>query len=100
PVGGCIEHGDGQELAVVRRKGRERTLLDPEGRPLDEARLARALCGVSRSLFLTMFGLDHITLREGAQALLRGDGDVGESLFDAGGARGIGRVLAGLRQEA
>ena len=69
-------------------------------RPIDEARLAKALGGVTRELFGTMFGLDHRTLRDGARALLRGEGGVGESLFDAGGARGIGEVLAGLHAEA
>ncbi len=99
-VGGVLEFGGGERLRIVRRKGLKRTLLDVDDKPIDEARLSRALCGVGRSLFVTMFGLDHVTLREGAQALLRGDGDVGESLFDAGGARGIGAVLEGLREEA
>lgn len=99
-IGGVIENGAGEHLTVVRRKGLKRTLLGPDEAAIDEAPLLRALGGVSRTLFTTMFGLDHVTLREGAQALLRGDGDVGESLFDAGGARGIGRVLDALRDEA
>ncbi len=98
-VGGVLEYAAGEHLALVRRKGRKRTILDPNERPLDELLLGRALCGVSQSLFVTMFGLDHVTLREGAEALLRGDGDVGETLFDAGGARGIGGVLDALHAE-
>lgn len=98
-IGGRIEHA-GDELSFVRRKGRKNTLLDVAGEAIDEAPLLRALGGVSRELFLTMFGLDHRTLRDGAEALLRGEGGVGESLFDAGGAQGIGAVLAGLREEA
>lgn len=99
-IGGVIEHGRGERLDVVRRKGRKRTLLDRDENPVDEALMTRARCGVSQALFVTMFGLDHVSLRDGAQALLRGDGDVGESLFDAGGARGIGRVLDELYEEA
>jgi uncharacterized protein YhaN len=98
-VGGRLTFA-GQELEVVRRKGRKNTLLDKAGAPTDEAKLSRALGGVSREQFLTMFGLDHRTLREGARALLRGDGGLGESLFDAGGAQGVGEVLAELRAEA
>ncbi|HZO12082.1 MAG TPA: AAA family ATPase, partial [Polyangiaceae bacterium] len=99
-IGGRLRDGRGDVLAAVRRKGRKATLLDADNRPLDEMVMQRALGGVSRELFLTMFGLDHRTLAEGAQALLRGEGHVGESLFDAGGARGVGDVLARLREEA
>ena len=98
-IGGRISFGD-ETIDVVRRKGRKNTLLSPAELPLDEATVKRALGGVSRELFLSMFGLDHRTLRDGAKALLKGEGAVGESLFDAGGARGIGDVLAGLRAEA
>jgi len=98
-IGGRISFGD-ETIDVVRRKGRKNTLLSPAEQPLDEATVKRALGGVSRELFLSMFGLDHRTLRDGAKALLKGEGAVGESLFDAGGARGIGDVLAGLRAEA
>lgn len=98
-IGGRIEHA-GETLDVVRRKGRKKTLLDPAGEPIDEAPLLRALGGVSEEIFLTMFGLDHRTLRHGAEALLRGEGGLGESLFDAGGAQGIGEVLAELHAGA
>ncbi|MCA9621254.1 MAG: AAA family ATPase, partial [Myxococcales bacterium] len=55
-IGGKLSH-QGEVLEVVRRKGRRKTLLDPAGDPIDEARLTRMLGGVSRELFLTMFGL-------------------------------------------
>ncbi len=99
-IGGQLLGADGTVLEVVRRKGRKATLLDAEEAPLDEAVMQRMLGGVSRALFLTMFGLDHVSLREGAQALLAGKGDVGESLFDAAGARGVHEVLERFRQEA
>lgn len=92
----------GAELAVVRRKGRVRTLLDLDGTtPIDEALLQHALGGVGEEMFQTMFALDHVRLREGARTLLEGRGDVGESLFDAGtGGRAIHEVLARLEAEA
>ncbi len=99
-IGARLAASDGTQLEVVRRKGVKATLLDPAGEPLDEAILQRMLGGVSRGLFLTMFGLDHVSLREGAKALLAGKGDVGESLFDAAGAGGVHEVLERFRHEA
>lgn len=98
-IGAVIEHGD-QVLDVVRRKGRTKTLLDREDEPIDEAALLAALGGVPESLYRRMFGLDHRSLREGAEAMLRGEGGLAESLFDAGGAGGIRQVLQRLRDEA
>jgi uncharacterized protein YhaN len=101
-VGGVLEAADGTRLEVVRRKGKKNTLLDVAGNALDETPLRR-LCGLAtETTFRALFGLDHVSLREGAEALLAGRGDVGESLFDAavGGGRGIHRVLQELEAEA
>ncbi len=77
---------DGSRFYAVRRKGRKNTLLDAEGVPMDEQRL-EALCA-EPNLFDAMFGLDHETLRHGAEELL--DGKAGESVFGAG--MGVGSV--------
>ena len=98
-IGARLVSGD-EVFEVVRKKGRKNTLLGVDGQPLDEGQLKRALAGVSEAIFRNMFGLDHVSLREGARTLLAGEGGLGESLFDAGGARGIGTVLAGLRDDA
>lgn len=88
-------------LSFVRRKGRKNTLLSEAGAPLDEQALRPFLGGADLSLFNAMFGLDHESLREGAQALLSGDGRVGESLFGASvGTGSIRSVLLDLRAEA
>ena len=100
-IGARLEGPGGIVLEVVRRKGNVRTLLDPAGNPLDETVLQRLLGGVGEDLFATMFGLDHETLRQGAEALLRGGGNVGESLFQAGiGGAGLHDVLASIEAEA
>jgi uncharacterized protein YhaN len=99
-IAATLGSASGGELRVVRRKGRKGTLFDSSGNALDEADLQRMLGGVSQSMFRNMFGLDHRGLREGAEALLAGKGEVGESLFDAAGARGVQEVLAALRSEA
>ncbi len=93
--------GGGREVTLVRRKGRKDTLLSEEGEPVDEQVLLALLGGVGREQFRAMFGLDHESLREGAESLVASRGDLGESLFDAGtGSRGIHAVLAGLEAEA
>jgi uncharacterized protein YhaN len=102
-IGAVLQH-EGEALEVVRRKGRKNTLLTADGDPVDagaEARFHRLLSGVGEGLFTTLFGLDHETLRQGAEALLAGRGEVGESLFGAGvGGRGIHAVLTRLEAEA
>jgi uncharacterized protein YhaN len=100
-VGGTLRGPDGATLDVVRRKGKDNTLLDSEGRPLDESNLTRLFGGVSQEQFLGMFGLDHESLRRGGEALLLGRGHVGESLFGAAmGGGELHRVLRELAAEA
>jgi uncharacterized protein YhaN len=100
-IGGTLEH-EGERLRVVRRKGNANTLLDPQDKPIDEAVLRRLLGGVTQETFVHAYGLDHVTLAEGARALLEGKGDLGESLFDAsvGGGGEVQRILAELAREA
>ncbi|WP_437711091.1 AAA family ATPase [Sorangium sp. So ce448] len=100
-VGGRLAGRGDAALALVRRKGRVKTLRDPDDNPLDDAALAPVLGGVTEELFRTSFGLTHETLRQGAEALLQGKGDVGQSLFGAGlGGPGLHELLTTLRQEA
>lgn len=100
-IGGTLEH-EGERVQIVRRKGNQNTLLDPQERPIDEAILRRLLGGVTEESFVHAYGLDHVTLAEGAKALLEGKGDLGESLFDAsvGGGGEVQRILADLAREA
>ncbi len=100
-IGARLERASGERLHAVRRKGRKDTLLDAGGQPLEEAALQAFLGGVSRELFETMFGLSHEALVAGGEELLRGRGDVGESLFAAAaGLRGLHRLLESLDQQA
>jgi uncharacterized protein YhaN len=100
-IGGVLESADGRRLEVVRRKGRKDTLLDRDGRPMDEGVLAALLGGMTAEVFVSMFGLDHDGLRASAEAMLAGKGHVGESLFAAGvGARGLHALRERLAAEA
>jgi uncharacterized protein YhaN len=100
-LGGTLIAADGRTLSVVRRKGVKQTLLDRQEQPVDESALTTLLGGVNESLFRQMFALDHERLREGAELLLEGKGDVGESLFEAGlNARSLHKAQLALRAEA
>jgi uncharacterized protein YhaN len=101
-IGGTLIGDGGEVVRLVRRKGNANTLLDDRGQPIDDAVLLRHLRGVGRETFEHAFGLDHVTLREGAKALLDGKGDLGESLFDAsvGGGGDVQRLVAELDEEA
>lgn len=74
---------DGTALAFRRRYGQRNTLLDLEGKPLDDAVLLPFTHGLTRQEFENMFGLDHLRLREGGKGLLAAGGSLGESLFAA-----------------
>jgi uncharacterized protein YhaN len=92
---------DGSAVTVQRLKRRKDALRDTQDAPIDEAVLSGLLSGVDAALFERLFGLDHERLQRAGEALLRDQGDIGESLFDAGsGGRGIRGVLEQLEQEA
>ncbi|HEV8247259.1 MAG TPA: AAA family ATPase, partial [Polyangiaceae bacterium] len=97
----CLQDGRGQSLVVQRLKRAKDALRDEADQALDETVLSRLLGGVDRNMFERVFGLDHERLREAGQMLLKGGGDVGESLFDAGaGGHSVRRVLERLEAEA
>lgn len=92
---------DGQELGFVRRKKRKDSLMTLDDQPLEEARLGRFLNGLDAESFERLFGLDQERLKEGAEEMLSGKGDVGEALFDAGASgRSVHQVKLSLVAEA
>ena len=91
----------GQFVSVQRLKRRKDALRDATDAPIDEGVLSSLLSGVDAPLFERLFGLDHERLQRAGEALLKDQGDVGESLFDAGsGGRGIRSVLEQLETDA
>jgi uncharacterized protein YhaN len=100
-IGATLLDERGRSLTVVRRKGAKQTLLDAEGQPLHESALSEMLAGIDEGLFRNMFALDHQRLREGAEVLLAGGGQLGEGLFDASvGSLTLREVKEALRLEA
>ncbi|MCC7039073.1 MAG: AAA family ATPase [Burkholderiales bacterium] len=108
-VGATLLHADGTRLSAMRRKARKATLFrideatDTEitDRPLPEAAVADGLGGLDVALYQSLFGLDLDGLVRGSDELLRGEGDVGRSLFQAAaGLANLRAVMAGFDDEA
>ena len=104
-LGAVLLDRDGRTVSVVRRKGRGQTLsvrgpddaLSPASADLEY----QLTGGLKRADFESLYGLDHLRLRQGGEALLKGEGDVGAALFEASaGVRSLQDVLAQLDQEA
>ena len=84
-VGAEIQHSDGSILEIVRKKASKNSLLDiHETESLEDEWVDRFLADVDRDLFRMMFGIDHQRLREGGEAIINGEGRIGELLFSAG----------------
>ncbi|MSU34248.1 MAG: hypothetical protein EXS36_03890 [Pedosphaera sp.] len=100
-IKGEIRNRAGGHLVFQRRKGNKNTLLDAEGQPLPDGALVPFLGSVDASYFSAMFGLGSRELHEGAQQLLRGEGDLGNALFSASlGGTPVQKVVEALEQEA
>ncbi|HEY3252540.1 MAG TPA: AAA family ATPase, partial [Polyangiaceae bacterium] len=100
-IAAALRSEAGQVVELQRLKRRKDALRNAADAPIDEGVMSALLGGVDAPLFERLFGLDHERLRRAGEALLEDQGDVGESLFDAGsGGRGIRSVLASLAQSA
>lgn len=108
-VGGEFVDQQGKSYSLMRRKGRQNTLLVANfaggGGATEEPALPaieRLLnCGLTKDAYDAMFGLDHSRLREGGHALLKGEGEIGAALFEASaGVRSIPEVIARLEASA
>jgi uncharacterized protein YhaN len=96
-----IQASDGRTLPFVRRKGRAKTLLAPDGTTIADETLAAFLGGVGLEQFVRMFALSHEDLLSGGRDIAMGKGGMGESLFAAGiGGVSLHRILEELDEEA
>lgn len=100
-IGGRLRNSSGQELAFIRRKGRSNTVLTLEGQPLDDTVLKEYLHGIDRQVFRNMFGIDHQALIRGGEDILKGGGELGQSLFAAGlGTADLRGVIKKLEEKS
>ena len=67
-VGGLVRPAQGQPFICYRRKGRKDTLLDDDGKPMDEGVLTGLLHGVDEARFSALFGIDHESLVSGGSS--------------------------------
>lgn len=94
-VAAALRLNSGKILNLTRFKRRKNDLVDGSGQAIEQRQFLAWLGGsgsVTPDLFAQMFGLDQNRLRQGAENLLLGEGDLGQALFAA--ASGI----ANLRQ--
>jgi uncharacterized protein YhaN len=107
-VGAVVEDG-GRRLALMRRKGTQRTLFefDPasgEERPdrtVEQAVVDGLLGGVDAARFAAMHALGSDQLRLGGRTLLDSGSELGATLFEAaGGVPRLRAVAAALKAEA
>jgi uncharacterized protein YhaN len=99
-IGFTLAAADGASTAFTRRKGRGDTLRDAAGRAVPDAVLRPFLGRVDRALFERSFGLDGTRLRQGADDLLRSDGELGAGLLAGVGVPGVNAALARLEEQA
>jgi len=100
-IGGTLRSHDGDELAVIRRKGNKNTLLSADGGQLADNSLSPFLHGVSAEVFEMLFGIDHEALVRGGQEILEQKGEVGQALFAASmGSAALHAMLEHLETEA
>lgn len=100
-VGATVINNAGEELTVIRRKGRGNTLLAVDESSLPDSVLSPFLGQSTKDFFQKSFGLSHERLREGGDAIGRADGDLGQILFEAGsGITSLAEVQSLLGEEA
>jgi uncharacterized protein YhaN len=92
---------DGRQIDISRVKRPSAPLLGVDGHPLASDPITAALGGLGPDVYRGLFHVDKETLDEGAEELLGGGGEIGESLFAAAaGIRGLHATLAALEAEA
>ena len=108
-VGATLLLPDGNRLSAIRRKARKATLFaidertgnEITDRPLEDQTISAILGGLDQTLYQNLFGLDLTGLVAGSEELLRGEGEVGRSLFQAAaGLSSLRSLISGLDEDA
>lgn len=108
-VGATLVLADGSRISAMRRKARKATLFSIDettgaeitDRPLPDSTAVDLVGGLDLALYQNLFGLDLKGLVEGSDELLRGEGEVGRSLFQAAaGLASLRTVIGDLDEES
>ncbi len=98
-LGARLRRVSGEEAVFLRRKARDKTLLDADGNPLPDDALTPFLGIADADLFARLHGIDHAMLLAGGQEMKELRGDIGATLFAAGLGSGVNALLSGLAAE-
>lgn len=82
-IGVTLQAADGRIGTFIRRKGRKEDLSDAADTALPQSAIAAFMAGASRERFDHLFGLNGAELRRGGDAILKGEGEVGEAIVQA-----------------
>ncbi len=97
-VGGIVS-ANGQRLCCFRKRGNADNLVDETDKPIVSDALRPFLQGIDVVRFRSIFGIDHVRLREGGKEIAAGKGDLGQALFAAGsGLMRLDRILKRLEE--
>ena len=102
-IGAEIVARNGTALRFRRRRGNKNSLLadDLDEKALPDDALLPFVGMLGRHVFERAFGLDSHSLREGGEAMLRSEGEVGAALFAAAsGLTGLAHLRKALDVEA
>lgn len=98
-VGGRLRSSDGEKLTAVRTGMASNPLTGPDGEPLPPESVAEFFAFADRSLFSTLFFIDHRELTERSEQLLSSNGEIGRLVFGAGlGSVDLNAVLSALEK--
>lgn len=95
-LGACLDDEAGTTVELVRHKRNKNPLTDTTGQPIGEDTLSILLNGVPAEVFTSTFALTLDELKNGGDALLRGEGDLGRALYSAQSSQDLTAVLSEL----
>ena len=99
-VGGTLRHSNGEELEILRRRGRSNTLREADDSSVVSDQWQRRFLGdLNQATFESLFGINHERLSQAGEEIRTGKGTLGELLFAAGaGLAGLRRARQSLQQ--
>ncbi len=99
-VGADMVMDSGESQTFYRKKGRKNTLVDAESKVIPDQELDRYLCGVGEEGFRSLYYLGYGRLLEGAEDLLKENGELGRLLAEARSDKSLKRIQSLLADRA
>ncbi len=100
-VRAVLETDSKGSLDLTRFKRNKNDLVDGDGQAVDPGIMNTVMGGMTKDMYANMFGLGHLSLRQGAEEILKGGGHLGETLFAAAsGITSLRLVMEQLQNRA